>query len=154
MIFFGINYIIIYIRSGGSVIVKIKNNVIDKSKKYKSNISDIKNYIVAFFKEKGKMKKIKKLLKMLWQFIIRKDVLIILLLALPFVFMDLFTRIHGDAVSFYSLFRVTPRLFSVAWITLFIGLSLNIKNKYSRLVYSTIFFIFFVLFIVQNIYVK
>ena len=134
------------------MIVKIKNNVIDKSKKYKSNISDIKNYIVAFFKEKGKMKKIKKLLKMLWQFIIRKDVLIILLLALPFVFMDLFTRIHGDAVSFYSLFRVTPRLFSVAWITLFIGLSLNIKNKYSRLVYSTIFFIFFVLFIVQNIY--
>ena len=70
------------------MIAKIKDNVIVKSKKYKSNITGIKNYVVAFFKEKGKMNKIKELLKMLWQFIIRKDVLIIILMAIPFIIMD------------------------------------------------------------------
>ena len=134
------------------MIVKIKKEVINKSRKYKSDISGIKKEIVAFFKEKGKMKKIKKLLKMLWQFILRRDVLNIIFMAIPFVFMDLFTRIYGNSVSFYSLFRITPRLFSIAWIILFIGISLNIKKKYSKLVYSLFFFIFFILFIVQNIY--
>ncbi len=134
------------------MIVKIKNNVIDKSKKYKSNISGIIKEIVTFFKEKGKKEKIKKLLKNLWQFIIRKDILILILMALPFVFMDLFTRIYGNSVSYYSLFRITPRLFSIAYIVLFIGISLNIKKKYSKLVYSLFFFFFYIFFIAQNIY--
>ena len=134
------------------MIVKFKNNVISKSKKYKSNIKKIKKHFVAFFKEKGKMKKIKKLLKMCWQFIIRREVLVAIVLASPFVFMDIFTRIFGSSVGFYSLFRLTPRLFSVAYITLFVGIPLNIKKKYSKLVYSIFFFIFLIIFAVQNIY--
>ena len=98
------------------------------------------------------MEKIKKLLLMLWQFITRKEVITIITMALPFVFMDIFTRIHGNAVSYYSFFRMTPRLFSIAYIILFIGVSLNVKKKYSKLVYSLFFFVFFVLFMVQNIY--
>ena len=134
------------------MIVKLKKNVIDKSKKYKSTISIVINQIILFFKEKGKKEKLKKLLLIIWNFITRKDVITILLMALPFVFMDLFTRIHGSAVSYYSLFRMTPRLFSFAYILLFIGVSLNIKKKYSKLVYSIIFFVFYIMFIVQNIY--
>ena len=134
------------------MIVNIKDNVVKKSKKYKSNMKTIKDETVAFFKEKGKMKKIKNLLKRSWQFIIRSDVLNVLLLACPFIIMDLFTRIHGNAVSFYSLFKVTPRLFSVAYIILFIGIALNVKKKYSKFTYSLFFFIFFILFIAQNIY--
>ncbi len=134
------------------MIVKIKKNVIDKSKKYKSNINNIKDEIIAFFKESGKKEKIKKLLKMIWQFLNRKEILNIIMLSLPFVFMDLFTRIYGNEVSYYSLFRITPRLFTVAYIVLFVGISLNIKNKYSKLVYSIFFFIFFIMFISQNIY--
>ena len=86
------------------MIVKFKNSVIDRSKKYKSNFKRIKKHVVAFFKEKGKMKKLKKLLKMCWQFIIRREVLVAIIMALPFAFMDFFTRIHGSAVGFYSLF--------------------------------------------------
>ncbi len=134
------------------MIVKLKKNVIDKSKKYKGNISFIFQQIIAFFKEKGKKEKLKKLLMMLWNFVKRKEVVTILLMALPFVFMDLFTRIHGNAVSYYSLFRLTPRLLSFSYILLFIGVSLNIKKKYSKLVYSIIFFVFYIMFIVQNIY--
>ena len=134
------------------MIVKIKDNIKEKSQKYKTNVSKTKKQFVAFFKEKGKMKKIKRLLTKFWKFIIRSDVLNILLMILPFVIMDLFTRINGNSVSFYSLFKLTPRLFSIAYIVLFIGISLNIKGKYSRLVYSLFFFIFFIIFIVQNIY--
>ena len=134
------------------MIVKIKDDVINKSKKYKTNAKKAKNNVVTFFKEKGKMKKIKKFFKMCWQFIIRNDVLQVLLMACPFVIMDLFTRIYGDSVSFYSFFRITPRLFSIAYIILFIGISLNIKNKYSKVIYSVFFFVFFIMFIVQNIY--
>lgn len=134
------------------MIVKIKKDVIDKSQKYKNKFDGIKKEVVAFFKEKGKMKKIKQLLKMFWKFIVRKDVLTMIILALPFVFMDLFTRIFGNAVGYYSLFRITPRLFSASYIVLFIGLALNVKKKYSKLVYSLFFLIFFVMFVVQNIY--
>ena len=134
------------------MIVKLKKSVVNKSKKYKKNISGIKNEIIAFFKEKGKMQKIKKLLQIIWQFITRKDVLFIILMALPFIFMDVFTRLHGNSISFYSFFRITPRLFSIAWIVLFIGISLNVKNKYSKLLYSLFFFLFFIMFTVQNVY--
>ena len=134
------------------MIVKFKNNLISKSKKYKSNIKRIKKYVVEFFKEKGKMKKIKKLLKMSWQFIIRREVLVAIVMAMPFVFMDIFTRIHGNPVSFYSFFHLTPRLFTIAYIVLFVGIPLNINKRYSKFAYSLFFFVFLLLFTVQNIY--
>ena len=98
------------------------------------------------------MKKIKKLMKKIWHFILRKDVLNILLLALPFVIMDIVTRIFGNSISFYSLFRITPRLFSVAYIVLFLGISLNIKNKHGKILYSVFFILFFILYLVHNVY--
>lgn len=98
------------------------------------------------------MKKIQKLLKMLWRFLRRREVVGTILMACPFIFMDLFTRIYGNEVSFYSFFKVTPRLFTIAYIILFIGISLNIRKRYSKLVYSVFFFIFLIMFIVQNIY--
>ena len=134
------------------MIVKIKDNVLTKSKKYKSSFHHVKKYVVGFFKEPGKMKKIKKLLLMLWKFIIKKEVLNVILLACPFIIMDLFTRIFAKDISFYKVFNVTPRLFSLAYIILFIGISINVKKKYSKLVYSLFFFVFFAFFMVQNIY--
>ena len=37
--------------------------------------------------------------------------------------------LFGNAVGYYSLLRLTPRLFSVSYIVLFIGIALNIKKK-------------------------
>ena len=134
------------------MVVKVKEKVFDKSKIYKNNWNKFKKYVVDFFREKGKMKKIKKLLLNLKRFILKKEVLCILLLSVPFIIMDLFTRIFASSITFYSVFGITPRLFSLAYIILFIGVSLNINKKYSKFVYSIFFFIFFVMFIVQNIY--
>ena len=134
------------------MIVKIKNDVLTKSKKCKTGFKKFKKCMVDFFKEPGKMKKIKNLLLFVWKFLRKREVLKILLLACPFIIMDLFTRIIAKDISFYKVFNVTPRLFSLSYIILFIGISLNIKKKYSKLVYSIFFFVFLIFFIVQNIY--
>ena len=134
------------------MVVKIKNRMISRTKSFKSYIVKIWKWIVSFFKEKGKMKKIKNLLKRLWKYLLRNDVLHVILLASPFIIMDIATRIFGSAISFYNVFSFTPRLFSIAYIVLFIGIVLNIKKKYSKPVYCFIFAIFFILFVVQNVY--
>ena len=134
------------------MVVKIRNSVIQKTSTAKGFLAKYWKEVVLFFKEKDKMNKIKKLLKKIWKYLLKHDVYNILLLASPFIIMDLATRIFGNSISYYSIFRITPRLFSLAYIILFIGISLNIKKKYSKLVYSIFFFFFFVMFIVQNIY--
>ena len=134
------------------MVVKIKKSVIQKTSIAKSNMSKFWHELCLFFREKDKMKKIKGLLKKVWKYLLEHDIYNILLLASPFIIMDLVTRIFGNSISFYSLFRITPRLFSISYIILFIGISLNIKKKYSKLVYSLFFFCFFIMFIVQNIY--
>ena len=134
------------------MIVKIKKNVKKKTKEVKKNYSKVKKEFISFFKEKGKMKKIKRMFVKLWHFIKRRDVLNILLLACPFVIMDISTRLFGSAISFYSIFKITPRLFSVAYIILFLGISLNVSKKHGKLWYSLFFILFFILFLVHNIY--
>lgn len=134
------------------MVVKIKNRVIQKTNTAKGFFAKYWQEVVLFFKEKDKMNKIKKLLKKIWKYLLKHDVYNILLLASPFIIMDLATRIFGNSISYYSVFRITPRLFSLAYIILFIGISLNIKKKYSKFIYSLFFFFFFVMFMVQNIY--
>ena len=132
------------------MVVKIKKSVIQRTNSFKSFFCKCSKEVVLFFKEKDKMKKIKKMLNKIWKYAL-KHYNIILLIS-PFAIMDLMTRIFGSAISFYSIFRITPRLFSLAYIILFIGISLNIKKRYSKLVYSLFFFFFFLMFAVQNIY--
>ena len=134
------------------MILKLKNNYQKKKKKVQRNYSNIKKNIIAFFKEKGKMKKIKAMFSNLWHWMLKKEVINILLLALPFVIMDLSTRIFGFAISFFNIFSLVPRLFSICYIFLFLGISLNINKRYSKILYSILFIIFFILFLVQNIY--
>ena len=132
--------------------MKFKENIIDNTSKFKKNFRKFKKEFFDFFKEKGKMKKIKRWLKIFWKFILRRDVLNILLLTLPFIIIDISTRLFGSAISFYGLFRLTPRLFAVSYIVLFVGISTSLKNKYGKILYSVLFWLFFILYLVQNIY--
>ena len=134
------------------MIVKVKNKVINKKNNAKSFFIKYWREVVLFFKEKGKMNKIKTLLKKIWKYLLKHEIYSILFLISPFIIMDLMTRIFGSSISFYSIFRITPRLFSLSYIILFIGLSLNINKKYSKLLYSIFFWFFFIMFTVQNIY--
>ena len=60
---------------------------------------------------------------------LKYNALDMLLLASPFIIMDISTRLFGSSISFYPVFSITPRLFSLAYLILFIGISLNITKK-------------------------
>ena len=132
-------------------IKRIKRNSQKQVKKLKKNIINVKNNIVNFFKEDGKKEKLVKLLTRIWNFLKRKDVLEIILLCLPFVIIDLSTRLFAHQIEFYPIFSISPRLFSLAYIILFAGIILNIGKKKDKIVYSLIFLICFALYLVNNI---
>lgn len=133
-------------------IKRIKKNSQRQIKKIKKNIINVKNNIVKFFKEDGKKEKLIKLLTRIWNFLKRKDVLEIILLCLPFIIIDLSTRLFAHQIEFYPIFSISPRLFSLAYIILFVGIILNIGKKKDKIVYSLIFLICFALYLVNNIY--
>ena len=133
-------------------IKRIKKNSQKQIKKIKKNIINVKNNIVKFFKEDGKKEKLVKLLTRIWNFLKRKDVLEIILLCLPFVIIDLSTRLFAHQIEFYPIFSISPRLFSIAYIILFAGIVLNIGKKKDKIVYCLVFLICFALYLVNNIY--
>ena len=50
---------------------------------------------------------------------------------IPFVLMDFFTFLFARDISYVNYRFISPILFSLNWITLFIGLSLSFKKYYS-----------------------
>jgi len=84
-----------------------------------------------------------------------KDLLYVLRIigmTLPLVFMDIITRIFGYKIDIYGLWAFTPTVFSFCYIVLFVNLSLNFKNKIGRIIYLIINILFFILFLVHNVY--
>ena len=73
-------------------------------------------------------------------------------MSIPFLLIDLITRIIGIKIDFYGILRLVPNLFTIIWIFLFIGISISLKNKKGKILYITLFIISFILFITNNIY--
>ena len=73
-------------------------------------------------------------------------------MALPLIVMDLFTRIFGHNIDFYKTISLSPNLFTLSWIMLFICLSLFIKKKIGKKLYLTINIFFLIMFLVNNVY--
>lgn len=96
------------------------------------------------------IKKINKYWKIVKTFIIKNKV--VFLLALPFILIDLITRLMGHNIKFFSVYRLVPNLFTLTWVMLFLGICLSFKDKIGKIIYS--FFAFFSLsmFLLQNVY--
>ena len=96
------------------------------------------------------MKKVNKYWKIVKAFIIKNKV--VFLLALPFILIDLITRLMGHNIKFFSVYRLVPNLFTLTWVMLFLGICLSFKDKIGKIIYS--FFAFFSLsmFLLQNVY--
>lgn len=133
-------------------IKKIKKTINSDIKKIKKKFDRTKDEFILFFREKGKLKKIKHWFKNFYCFVMDKKVLCVILCALPFVIMDLATRIFANEVDFYSFFALPPRLFSLSYIILLLGIVFNINKKGSYYTYICSFIVFFVLFLVHNVY--
>lgn len=75
----------------------------------------------------------------------------IILLGLPFLILDLSTRIFFPS-SFSKVFYIVPNLFTLLWIFLMIGLIINLKTKVGRKIYVLLLIICIFIFIVNNVY--
>lgn len=73
----------------------------------------------------------------------------VLILAIPFILIDLFTRYK---VEFYGLFKPVPNLFTILWIFLVLTLSLFTKKRLGKIIYSIFFIISLAIYLVNNIY--
>ena len=99
---------------------------------------------------KRETEKIFKIIKWIINFIIEKQHIIFM--SLPLISMDIITRLFGYNIDFYSITGISPNLFTVTWIILFIGLSLGLNKKTGKKIYLLINIIFLLVFLLNNIY--
>ena len=74
------------------------------------------------------------------------------IITLPFIVMDIFTRVFATSINFYKIYRLAPNLFTLSWIILFIGLSLSFKKKIGKRIYLLTSIIFLLIFLTNNVY--
>ena len=103
--------------------------------------------VISLKKAQKKKKQIKNILNKIIIFI--KKYYYVLLLALPFILIDLFTRYK---VKFYRLLKPVPNLFTIIWITFLLGISLYPKKKTGKIIYSIIFILSLAIYLVNNVY--
>ena len=99
---------------------------------------------------KKAIKKIKPIIKKIKPFIIKNKHIIFL--SLPFIAMDLITRIFGLRINFYKIYNIPPNFFTISWIILFIGLTISFKDKIGKGIYLFINLVFLILFLTNNVY--
>ena len=76
----------------------------------------------------------------------------IIYMAIPFLVMDLFTRIFEGKNRFFSIFNPIPILFTLIYIMLILGIVLSFKGKKRKIVYVIFICISLVMFLVNNVY--
>lgn len=81
-----------------------------------------------------------------------EDYKYIFFLALPFISMDIITRLFGRNINFYKLFSLSPNMFTITWIVLFLGLTLGFKKRIGKIIYLVINLIFLIVFLTNNVY--
>ena len=99
---------------------------------------------------KRESERILKIIKYIINFIINKQHIIYM--SLPLISMDLITRFFGYNIDFYSITGISPNLFSLIWIILFIGITLCFKKKIGKYIYLFINVLFLIIFLTNNVY--
>ena len=120
-----------------------------KNKKKKIVAKKIKSYKNKLKKQITKIKK-KINCKTIKQFIKQYNYLFIM--AIPFLLIDIMTRIFGRKINFFNGIHLVPTLFTIIWIGLIIGLSIFCEKKKGKIIYSIFFIIAFLLYLTNNVY--
>ncbi len=76
----------------------------------------------------------------------------IIYMAIPFVILDLSTRIFAKKIESFGFYQPVPNLFTITWIFLFISIVLTFKKKYSKYIYLLFLLLSIVIFYVNNVY--
>ena len=105
-------------------------------------------------KKNNKIKKqnidIKKILNKILDII--KKYYYILILALPFILIDLFTKILGYKIHIYGIKKQVPILITLSRILFVLGASIFYKKKIGKTIYIIFFILSFAIYTVNNIY--
>lgn len=107
--------------------------------------------MVIYVKKRDKIKNFAKKYTIIVRDFLIKYIYIIHM-ALPFLILDLSTRIFAKQIDSFGFYQPVPNLFTVLWIFLFISLTLSFKRKYSKIIYSTFLILSFIVFYVNNVY--
>ncbi|MBQ2873644.1 MAG: LTA synthase family protein [Bacilli bacterium] len=99
---------------------------------------------------KKETEKLLKIIKYIINFLIQKQH--IFYMTLPLLAMDIITRLFGYNIDFYSIGGISPNLFTITWLILFIGLTLGTSKKIGKIIYLTINILFLIIFLVNNVY--
>lgn len=126
-------------------IIFLKKEIDKKYNKYKKNIVD-------FFKNDEKGKKIKDLMFKINNFCIKYNIYLIILFSIPFCLMDVVLRLLAFDVSIYPLKSYSPRIFTLSYIILLIGITFNSNKKYNQIIYISSYIIFLIFFLVNGVY--
>jgi len=76
----------------------------------------------------------------------------IFVLILPFIVIDLATRLFGNDIHFYKIYRLAPNLFTISWIVLIVGLTISFKKSIGRHIYLVSSLFFTIMFLINNVY--
>ena len=133
-------------------IIKIKSKSKNSFHNFINKIKYIWHTIILFFREKGKWKKIKKLITSIHKYFKRKHIYSMLLFILIYITMAISTKIFAKDIGFKEFDEIIPKLFTIGYITLFLGVIYSLKRKYAMIMNFIIFIIFIVLFLVNNVY--
>lgn len=97
-------------------------------------------------------KKFKKNYKTFIKFIKNSNILFILLGGVPFILLDLVTRVLSKKVLFFDIGAFVPNFFTIIWVYIIVAVVLCFKNKWAKFLYTLFFLMMFSLFLVNNIY--
>lgn len=92
----------------------------------------------------------KKILKDIKKLVINNKEL--LFLALPLFLIDIVTRILGNNIGFYKVYRFVPNAFTLGYIILFLGIVLNCKKPFGKIFYLFFNILFLVFYLINNVY--
>lgn len=73
-------------------------------------------------------------------------------MAIPFILMDVFTYIFGHKISYSSFLFISPVMFTLTWILLFVQTSISFKKIIGKLIYIFWCLLGMFLFVLNNVY--
>lgn len=77
----------------------------------------------------------------------------VLILAFPFIAIDIFMRLIGSEINYFQWKMVIPNiLFNVMWIGLVLGIALNVNRTLGKVIYWVFLIIYLVMFFANGIY--
>ena len=77
---------------------------------------------------------------------------VIILMALPFFAMDIFTRAFGLKISYFPIYYPAPNIFTLLWIVFFMGIVTSLKGIAGKILYWIFFILSFGMFLTNTIY--